>query len=455
MIAEFAEFRIIISHGETITVRYTPTGQAHDVMEFATRPLSIADIRRRTIEMQIRLLRKDLLRDREDLQCMGENLFATLFYTGDGQGYNDFGRALRDAIRDTERGDDEQSDKLLRVAFQFDNPTAELATWPWEYLYHPQRERESLGGFFLAHRARIVLTRFLALADIDWKRQPLRPPLKILLVAPNPDWPADSGFGPIESDALRDDLENLDDTALRVELKVLPADREAKVVLFDEFKYEVANFKPHVVHFVGHGEHTESGGRLAFTNDMARVEWIDDIEFASAVEGHDSLRLVFLQACESAQTGPSTTYQVVAGVAQWVSQRNIPAVVAMHYAIENRIGSAVARAFHAELVERHSVEAALNAARSAARAGRRDAELFASFGLPVLYIRGIGQVLDPDEAPVLETETMLPDLGRATERCPFDQMPYDPTSKATAGNASTLWSARNAKSPGGATRPSA
>jgi hypothetical protein len=445
MTTGLAQFRIIIQEGDRISVRYRPPRREGDELEYASRPLSIDATRRRTIEMQVRLLRNNQLRERRDLECLGENLFAALFYTSDGQGYNDFGRALRDAIRETERGDDGQDDTILRVALQFDDPNSAYARWPWEYMFCPLRERESFGDFFLAHRTKVVLTRFLALTDVEPNLE--QPPLRVLLVAPSPT-AAEGELLPVESTAVREDLEALggrgtpatdgsDGGRRRIELRVLPEGDEG-VVLFDDFKAALAEFNPHVVHFLGHGEYRDSGGEtkghLAFTRSDGSIDWIEDRVFAEAVGDQKSLRLVFLQACESAETGPSSWYQVVAGTAQRVSQKNIPAVVALHYRVENRIGNAMARAFHAELAQRHSVEAALTAARRVAMSSRHDPGLFTSFGLPVLYLRGVGDVLDPNERPTLSTPPPVrPVEQQRTAKCPFDGAPYNPEEQNFCG----------------------
>ncbi len=453
----FAQFRIIIQAGDRISVRYRPTGE-FDELEYASRPLSIDATRRRTIEMQVRLLSRNLLHEPKDLESLGENLFAALFYTSDGQGYNDFGRALRDAIRETERRVDGQDDTILRVALQFDDPNSVYASWPWEYMYCPERERESFGDFFLAHRTKVVLTRFLALTEQTPRLE--QPPLRILLVAPSPTQTED-GFGAVESDAVREDLEDLKKLGTtngadgRIHLRVLPAPEDHGNVPFETFKSTLGEFSPHVVHFLGHGEYRDTGGgmngHLAFTRPDGSIDWVEDRTFAAAVEGQKSLRLVFLQACESAATGPSLSYQVVAGTAQRVSQKNIPAVVALHYRVENRIGNAIARAFHAELAERHSVEAALNAARQVAESSRRDTALFASFGLPVLYLRGVGQVLAPSERTTLTAPQQVRTGAGQDEHqlwhCPFDDVPYNPESQNYCGRCTNLLVCQTCRRP--------
>jgi hypothetical protein len=420
--AGIAEFTIVIDDGPTIRVDYkSADGKLEQVV---SRSLKLNPVHRRTIDFLIRLLREGRLVAQHEYEVLGENLFATLFYDDDRAGLNEIGNKLTEAMRSagqTKPGDD----NLLRITLDFQESRADLSSWPWEYLFSPERRGESECNFFIAQKARMALTRYLALSSVR-EANPAQPPLRVLLVAPS------SEEMKVESSSVLEGLQELHKKG-EIKLTCLPpigttGGQNGKVT-FRDFT-STLGLDPHVIHFVGHGKHEmqegdRAVGKLAFTDETgAKAIWVSDHQLANAIADYtQSVHLVFLQACESAETITTSSYQAIAGVAQSVSQKSVPAVVAMHYRVLGATGNALAREFYGELAKRRSVLLALNHARKEVFLEADDQEMWAAFGLPVLYLRGTGVIL-PSEFDTELPSTMggnRPHVPSRRMECPWDR----------------------------------
>jgi hypothetical protein len=415
--SDIAEFTIVIEDGPTIRADYEPAeGQRESV---GSQPLNLNPVNRRTVDFLIQLLREGRLKVESEYAVLGENLFATLFYDEKRGKLNDIGRKLTDVMR-TAGGANSGDESLLRITLDFRETRADLSSWPWEYLFSPERQGESECNFFIAQRTRMALTRHLALSNVR-KASPARPPLKVLLVAPS------SGEKKVESSSVLEELQRLEDRGM-IELSCLPvldaSGSQHGKVTFRDFKVALG-WGPHVIHFVGHGKHEMQGdravGKLAFTDETgANANWVSDQLFANTIaDNSQSVHLVFLQACESAEAMTTSSYQTIAGVAQSVSQKSVPAVVAMHYRVPGSIGNALARGFYGKLAERRSVLVALNHARiEVGLDAGDDQQIWAAFGLPVLYLRGTGVIPDSEIPAATNRGRAMPSARRL--KCPWD-----------------------------------
>jgi hypothetical protein len=398
--------------------------------------IEIDSLRMRTLQLLVNLLRSNRLPPSDGLKLLGEHLFVTLF----GPTPSQYGpRSLfMQAVKEL-RVEGETRRRLMRVSLEIDPGVGDLGSWPWEYLYIPQEPHDPDTGFFLGRRTNFMLTRQLPLSVPEYLEN-ISPPLRILFVVLSPtavpltasDTPAPLPLERIEYKAVLETLMALRDkqSLSRIELQVLtereaddgtalPTDKlgNATRASFDAFVATVEDFDPHVVHIIGHGRyrHAESGtpsGELAFPNIDLAANWVSDEELSDALLGSSSLRLVFLQACESAET-QANPYQVISGLAQWLAQRNIPAVVAMHFKVKSELANEFARAFYDTLAERTGIEVAMHAARRKLYVGGvMDEAKRGAFGFPVLYLRGSGALLTPLEVapPPMRTE-----VGSAAE----------------------------------------
>lgn len=405
-------------------------------------------LRLRTVRVLVGMLRSNRLKRIEELRLLGEHLYAILF----GVSVSEHGPSglLMRAIKDGSV-EDEGGRRLLRVSLEIGGRAESLlSSLPWEYLYIPNDPNDRDTGFFLGERANFVLTRQLPLTG----RQPaidIRPPLRILLVVLSPK------DMEVEYEAVLETLLQLDDSKghSRIDLRVLAEDRDDDGSPLAEnerdpyvrssypaFRNTVEDFDPHVIHIIGHGRyHTDpdvgAAGELAFLHSDHTANWIADQELANGLRDVSSLRLVFLQACESAEAH-SNPYQVISGLAQWLAQR-IPAVIAMHFQVKSMMANEFARSFYRSMVNRSAIEVAMHAARRALYTGGLVGDTERSgFGLPVLYLRGSGALLPPLEVPSTSLkggapESRIPDLSRAWGRDVGNRPEQFPSRSAVGG----------------------
>jgi len=354
--------------------------------------------RAETIELLISLLQllTDLLRDRplsddnpiyieaQDafnrlVRILGEQLYEVLFA-------GTIGMLLEQQLN-------EDGVDLVRIQLEFTGQRAEkLSSWPWEYLHRRREEKKFHSGDFLALVTQLVLNRRLTpgtiLSDTSLSTSP---PVRVLLVAASP-----RDLTAVNASAVKtvikelnrksplqgaDLLIDLDDDLVEPPFELSEDYRPA--ASFAAFKKKIQTFKPHIVHFIGHGQRKPSGGgQLAFVGADGRKDWWDDEDFARAVAAVKGVKLVFLQACESALPDP---YIGISGVARMVAHRDIPAVVAMQYKVEKEVADMFATTFYQALTQGMPVDLAVKIGRNAIS----DMQQIQSkaFGLPVLYLR--------------------------------------------------------------------
>jgi hypothetical protein len=349
-------------------------------------------------------VKEDTLRARRlvedvELQLLGEYLHGVLFD-------NEIGEVLHDAVMD-------ETTSLVRVELEFEERQEKLASWPWEYLYCPEHPGRTGDGYFLATLTRLVLIRHLHLD------KPPRPtavakeefPLKILFVASSPS----DVEPPVEYQSVLDEIEALqkaDEGRIRVFKLVEPLNSDKPpVATFKNLGHQVKMFEPHVIHFVGHGQYASpEGGQIAFMKEDRTADWITAKRFATLLLEAFSVRMVFLQACESAAGDP---YHAISGVAQRLAHVNIPAIVAMQYKVKQPYAIEFAREFYKELAAEKPIDVAVQRAR-----GPLSDEKGASshaFGLPVLYQRQPGGLF----AEVAGGEPRKPTPFSGTRVCPW------------------------------------
>jgi hypothetical protein len=435
---------------QTFHIKVTPTASVRKLRVVAqwqnsstSGEIQLESLRMRTLQMLVGLLRTNRLSRIEELMLLGEHLFASLFgvETSEHDDYTPralFLRAMAAPAGGAER-------RLTQVSLEIDKDVAALGSWPWEYLFVPDRSGNPKNGFFLGDRTNFVLTRRYPFDD-DEQWEHIRPPLRILFVVLSP-MTDDHPLSVIEYRAVLETLIQLRDAQgpERINLRVLTEEHDdAGNPLPDDeignttrtsyaaFRLTVEDFYPHVVHIIGHGRYiyedgVGSSGQLAFPPyEDATANWVSDWDLSNVLRDIPSLRLVFLQACESAATQYSP-YEIISGLAVQLAQRNIPAVIAMHFQVKGALANEFARAFYDKMKERTEIEIAMHAARRQLFvSGVMGESSRAGFGLPVLYLRGSGALLTPLEVPAPTVRSVL---AAETDRpaAPRETQPYRPT----------------------------
>ena len=255
-------------------------------------------------------------------------------------------------------------DEGLRITLQIglEDPAREpLHALPWECLY------QASAGAFLARSRRTPVVRHLAL-PLPGTRSAVPPPLRVLAVASEPsDLPA---LG------LAAEVAALERLGHGVEAEPLP--RADLSLLRDALLAGGV----HVLHFLGHGGHAPDGrGVLYFTGDDGRSAEVGAAELAAHLRDATSLRLVVLNACQTAQAGAAGALATVAGA---LLQAGVPAVVAMQFPVGDQAAIAFSKTFYRRLAAGDPVEAAVTEGRLAI-AGKLRGSL--EWITPVLFLR--------------------------------------------------------------------
>jgi hypothetical protein len=316
----------------------------------------------------------DIKKDREAMErlaprvanVIGQHLFELLFKEGP-----DLARVLRQEIENTKLG-------LLRVELEFKKTHANLARWPWEYLCPPVDD--GVEARPLAHVSHLVLNRHLDPSD---RRMRTPTPVRVLLVMSQPD-----KLSSVQCDQVLETIKKLQDNHL-ITLETIidrfePTPDYRPTITKEKFSERLRCFKPNIVHFIGHGELTPDGGTIAFIKPGGAADPVRADEFAEMLSHQADLKLVFLQACESAL---ANRYARISGIAEALAVYKIPAVVAMQFKVENQIANNFAARFYSELAKGKPVDLAVKAGREAVRSMDGVPEYYGVSGLPVLFLR--------------------------------------------------------------------
>ncbi len=280
----------------------------------------------------------------------------------------------------------------LRLSLRL-NETPELAALPWEYLCGTGE----IG--FLALSAHTPIVRFpeimAAIAPVQ-----VQLPLRILAVISAPQ-----------------DVATLDGAGewQRIQSALATSIKERKVVVERLHKATLAALRDrlrdldqpiHCLHFIGHGlfDRQAQQGGLLFEDEARQSVLVSSDLFAAHLSDHRPLSLVFLNACEAAAGGEANYF---AGVAQALVQRNLPAVIAMQYAVSDGVSVELAGNFYDAVADGYPIDAALAEARKAVFGAGNSLQ----WGTPVLFMRSPdGQLFELNHAenrkPQAENATM-------------------------------------------------
>ena len=272
----------------------------------------------------------------ETLRTVGGRLFEALFA-------DDLLLCLERSLDEAER-----QHATLRLKLRLKESPALLGL-PWEYLYHKRR------NLFLSQSTSASLIHFL-----DLPTPPLSLtvtlPLRMLVVIATP-----ADLFPLDVERewtnVQQALSDLIQRGMVIVDRLPVATRGGLQSALSRQEY-------HILHFVGHGDFDETTqqGALFLTADNGNADQMAAADLASLLHNERSLRLVLLNACESAQTGHTNPF---GGVAQTLVQQGVPAVVAMRYPVSDEAAITFAHEFYAALADGYSVDGALTEARVA------------------------------------------------------------------------------------------
>jgi hypothetical protein len=266
---------------------------------------------------------------------IGEALYAALFSEGVGQRFHETLASLRasgstDGLR-------------IRLNLNLRNPElVPIATLPWELLRDKERDD------FLGRLRQTSIVRFLPVS-----RPPLPPfigPLKILIVASGP-----SGLAQLK---LKDEWERIWSTLEdRPEILVDRIDQPSLSDLWDKLDEDTW----HVIHFIGHGGFDDENGigAVCFVAPDGKKETVPGALFGEHLKSFPSVRLVFLNACDTARLPRANGQDAYQSTAAALVLAGVPAVIAMQTPIFDKSAIELSARFYGSLAKHRPVDAAL------------------------------------------------------------------------------------------------
>ncbi len=187
-----------------------------------------------------------------------------------------------------------------------------LVALPWELLCDPEQPAEK---GFLAYRRPLI--RF---TPSDTLVPTIQSPLRVLLLISSPPSLKEDSRVDVESEraAVEQATREMREAGL---LHLLVED----IVTPKRVQQVLMRFKPHIVHYIGHGGYYEkTGGVLLWEDERGDISSISDVRLADILRPRN-LHAVILHACE---TGRSNARTDVHGIAGTLVKEGIPAVLA-------------------------------------------------------------------------------------------------------------------------------
>ncbi|TWT92724.1 CHAT domain-containing protein [Stieleria varia] len=311
-----------------------------------------------------------------DAQTIGEQLFDALFH----------GESLALLSRNLDALGGELSSLQIRLHIdQADPGVSVLNRLPWE-LMRDRRMGEYLG---LSNRTPIV--RYLEVPR-NYTAFAFKPPFRVLVVMSNPD-----GVAKLDLDRERSLIES--SWGKRDDVQV---DFLSKATT-DQLQRRLQGATYHVLHFMGHGTFDrQSGvGKLVMENEDGSACLISG-EALGRILRDTSLRLVFLNACQTAQVGAGGASSIesqmseraFSGVASSLVLAGLPAVLAMQFPISDTAAIAFSETFYRLLPQCRPLEYVVAEARK--RVDQLQFESGATeWATPVLFSRlGDGRIFE-------------------------------------------------------------
>ncbi|RPI32011.1 MAG: CHAT domain-containing protein [Chloroflexota bacterium] len=296
-----------------------------------------------------RLLQRPHVPD-DDLKALGQELFQAVF------------REDTLALFYESTGVVRSRGNAMRLRLHLESPG--LANLPWELLFTRRED-------FLSTSASFSLCRFLPVSH-PVHCLPVNLPLNILVVVSAP-----GGLPELdtlsEQQALHAALDMMQETnGVRLQFEF----ESTRGQLLSRLQSEPV----HVVHFIGHGDWAE-GGLVYLETDQNQPDPVGAQVLGEMFSACPSIRLVVLNACATAYEGARKGFT---SVAAQLAGHGIPAVIAMHNAVEDRVAITFARHLYGALAGGETVDVALARARQQLRLERSAST--AAFANPILYL---------------------------------------------------------------------
>ena len=260
----------------------------------------------------------------------------------------------------------------MRVRLRFSLDQADLMKLPWEYC-HDDRS-------YLALSPSLPFVRYLETAA-SYKPVDMPEPIKILVAIASP---SDYAELKVKDEVawIHNALQDLQKSG-KVQVKIIE-----HTTAFDLFRQVHLDFKPHILHFIGHGDFDNQGlGSLALEDSKAeRKTQLFNTKDLLQLLAPSAVKLVFLSAC---LTAAYDSNDALMGIAPALVVGNevdghIPAVVGMQFPVPDQTAILFSRLFYESIAKGDPLDAAITKARMGVFFSGNDRVFW---GIPVLFMR--------------------------------------------------------------------
>lgn len=254
----------------------------------------------------------------------------------------------------------------LRVRIRIDpgiEEYAELMNLPWEFLY----DNTTNSPIELINKRAIIRDSITPRPVTSLE---VSPPLKVLAVASDP-----KNYPSLELGREKDILQGMSKKILNIEVKLLRKSTLEAVL------NEMNGGNYHVFHFMGHGGYDGRRKKcvLIFNDDKKRGNPVDVDGLKQALP--DSVRLVFLNACETARIPEKNPFEAIpTELLRW----GIPAVLSMQFPISNLAAIRFCKNFYRYLAKGLPIDQCVGKGRQ--QIYIKD-KIRSEWGTPVLFMR--------------------------------------------------------------------
>jgi hypothetical protein len=243
-----------------------------------------------------------------------------------------------------------------------------LASLPWEFLYNARKRS------FLGLNRFTPIIRYL---DVQAKTtlESIDAPLRVLVVISSPQ-----GLPALDLKTERNYIEKAWGNYHEVQVHFLDEATPA------ELQSSLWDFKPHVLHFMGHGFYNSATGmgELFFVDEAQQPKPVTGRQLGVLLANTPSMKLAVLNACQTAQLSRSNELDPFSGVAAAIVMSGLPAVVAMQFPISDRAALVFANKFYSRLILGDAVDVAVAFGREALHLELSESH---EWGTPVLFMR--------------------------------------------------------------------
>jgi CHAT domain len=301
-----------------------------------------------------------------------------------------FSGAVRSAYDETRGRAIAHSGCGIRIKIHLDlseRGIAPLALLPWEFLFRADT------GDFLALDRKHSIVRYLSVP-----RPPdpsaFHPPLRIAAILANtPDLPSLALSHEYRRMAASCNADKVMDISL---LERPTPDALRKFLQQGLF---------HIIHFMGHADfnYQEGRGSLIFEDVMGGSQALYGQDFAALLKGIESIRLVVLNACQTATSGGTGTssLNLFGGTATALALAGVPAVIGMQFPISDAAAIAFSEALYRCLAQGYPLDTAVTEGRLAIYT--LDVES-PEWGTPVLFMRPSSGIIESTDYTALHND---------------------------------------------------